>query len=108
MNPKELKIEYFKSGGPGGQHKNKRNMAVRVTHLSTGLTAVCQEHRLQSLNKEIAIARLMARLAQKTAKKKKRIPTRVPLGARERVLQWKRGRSHMKAARREKFSGSEQ
>lgn len=108
MNTKDLKTEYFKSGGPGGQHKNKRSMAVRLTHLPSGLTAVCREYRSQSLNKDTAMARLMARLALRSAKKKKRIPTRVPRGVRESTLDWKKVRSMKKSARRQKFSERDQ
>ncbi|MEK7849828.1 MAG: peptide chain release factor-like protein [Candidatus Omnitrophota bacterium] len=107
MNIKGLKIEYYKSGGPGGQHKNKRNMAVRVTHLATGLTAVGQEYRTQSQNKEAALERLKARLKEKYRRKKIRIATRQPRAVKECVLKWKKKRGIKKRSRREKITADE-
>lgn len=107
MNIKGLKIEYYKSGGPGGQHKNKRNMAVRVTHLATGLTAVGQEYRTQSQNKEAALERLKARLKEKYRRKKIRVATRQPRAVKERVLEWKKKRGIKKRSRQEKTVADE-
>jgi protein subunit release factor A len=103
MNEKDLKIEVFKSGGPGGQHKNKRFMAVRLTHVPTGLVAVSQEHRSQALNKETAFKRLRDKLTQKFAVKKKRIATRKTAGVKEKTLRWKKRRSLKKNFRRGRF-----
>lgn len=103
MNEKQLKIEYYKSGGPGGQHKNKRFMAVRLTHLPTGVVAISQEYRSQALNKEMAFKRLREKLAQKLSVKKKRMATRKSAGVKERILRWKKRRSLKKDFRREKF-----
>jgi protein subunit release factor A len=103
MNQKDLKTEYFKSGGPGGQHKNKRNMSVRITHLPTGLVAVGQESRSQIQNKELALSRLEAKLRERFKVKKARIKTRISRAKKEKVLDWKRKQSRKKQARREKF-----
>ncbi len=97
-------MEYYKSGGPGGQHKNKRNMAVRVTHLATGLTAVGQEYRTQAQNKEIALERLATRIKEKYRRKKIRIATRQSRCAKERVLEWKKKRGAKKRLRGERIS----
>lgn len=107
MNVKGLKIEYYKSGGPGGQHKNKRNMAVRVTHLATGLTAVGQEYRTQGQNKVAALERLAVRLKEKYRRKKLRIATRQPRAVKERVLEWKKKRGIRKRSRQEKITADE-
>jgi len=104
MNVKGLKIEYYKSSGPGGQHKNKRNMAVRITHLATGLTAVGQEYRTQGQNKEAALERLKERLKEKYRRKKIRIATRQPRAVKERVLEWKKKRGIKKRSRHEKIT----
>ncbi len=65
INPKELKIDIFKSSGAGGQNVNKRETAVRITHLPTGIVASSQTERNQLRNKENAMAILQARLLEK-------------------------------------------
>jgi len=62
INPEDLKIETFKSSGPGGQHMQKTQTAVRITHLPTGITVKCETERSQARNKEIAMRILAARL----------------------------------------------
>ena len=62
MNPEDLKIDTFRSSGPGGQHMQKTSSAVRVTHLPTGLVATCQSQRSQHRNKETALRILHARV----------------------------------------------
>jgi peptide chain release factor 2 len=64
VNPGDLKVETFRSSGPGGQHMQKTSSAVRVTHLPSGLTAVCQSQRSQHQNKESALRILYARLLE--------------------------------------------
>lgn len=62
IKPEDLKIETFRASGPGGQYVNKRESAVRVTHLPTGLQAASQIERLQGLNRKIAMKVLTAKL----------------------------------------------
>ncbi len=68
----ELRIEKMRSSGPGGQHANKTESAVRVTHVSTGLSAFAQEERSQHLNKKLAMTRLFALLQEKGESERRR------------------------------------
>jgi len=64
IKPEDLKLETFRASGPGGQYVNRRETAVRITHLPTGIKVACQVERLQGLNREKAMKILVAKLCQ--------------------------------------------
>lgn len=68
--PEDLRIDAFRSSGPGGQHMQKTSSAIRATHLPTGLIATCQSQRSQHQNKETALRILYTRLLELERKKK--------------------------------------
>jgi len=64
----DIKVETMRSSGPGGQHVNKTETAVRATHIPTGLSAIAQEERSQHLNRNLALARLRVLVERENAR----------------------------------------
>ncbi len=107
MDMKHVRIEFFKSPGPGGQHKNKRFAAVRAVHVPTGLSAVGQELRSQAQNKDLALARLKEKVRKAFARPKARLATKASRASKERRLEWKKRHGSKKGLRRSPVSVDE-
>jgi ribosome-associated protein len=97
----ECEVETFRAGGPGGQHQNKTDSAVRLRHAPTGLTVTCRAQRSQYLNKMDALRRLRLKLVKlNEPPPPPRRATRPSRAAKERRLAAKKGRAVVKRLRR--------
>tara|TARA_B100002052_G_scaffold168204_1_gene153122 strand:+ start:20683 stop:21057 length:375 start_codon:yes stop_codon:yes gene_type:complete len=96
----ECKIETYRSSGKGGQHANKTESAVRLTHIKSGLQVMCQDNRSQHLNKIKCIKELRKRIKQLNYRPPKRIKTKPTKGSIERRLKTKKFNSEKKKNRK--------
>ena len=96
----QCEVELRRASGPGGQHRNKVESAVRLTHRPTGLVVNASERRSQQANRETALVRLRERLQRLFHRERPRVPTRKSRGVRLREVEAKRRESARKRKRR--------
>jgi protein subunit release factor A len=96
----ECRVETFRAGGPGGQHQNKTESGVRLTHIPTGITVTARDSRSQHRNRQIALDRLRSALEERARPETPRIPTRTPASEKRKRMEEKRRRAEIKRARK--------
>ena len=96
---RECEVDTFRSSGPGGQHVNKTESAVRLKHSPSGLVVTSQQERSQHRNKAICLEKLRAKIERLNYRPAKRVPTRVPRSAKNRTLEEKARRANVKRLR---------
>jgi protein subunit release factor A len=96
---RECTVDTFRSSGPGGQHVNKTESAVRVTHLPSGIVVTSRAERSQHRNKARALAELRRRVERLNYRAPKRVPTRASKAAKNKTLEQKSRRSRVKKLR---------
>ncbi len=96
----QCRVETFTAGGPGGQHQNRTESAVRLVHEPTGVRITARDERSQYRNRQLALKRLRERLERRNRRRTPRVGTKVPRGEKERRLREKKRRADVKRTRR--------
>ena len=95
----ECEVQTYRARGPGGQHRNVTDSAVRLIHLPTGVRVTCSGHRSQHRNRREALVILRRRLEARRRVRKRRVPTRPTRAAVKRRLEDKKRRADAKRRR---------
>ena len=103
----EVRLDTFRASGPGGQHVNKTNSAIRLTHVPSGVVVIAQDSPSQFRNKEIAFTRLIEKLKRLNHVPKKRFATKPTRASKERRIGEKKTRAVVKTTRSKKVSADE-
>jgi protein subunit release factor B len=93
-------VETYRASGPGGQHRNKTESAVRMTHRPTGIVRIATEHRSQLRNRELALERIWRALEARKRKRTPRVATKPTKASQARRLEGKQHQADVKRARR--------
>lgn len=96
---RECEVETFRSSGPGGQHVNKTESAVRLRHVPSGAVVTSRQERSQHRNKVLCLQRLRKKIAQLNHHPAKRVLTVIPRSVKNRTLEDKARRSQIKRLR---------
>ena len=99
----QCEVQAHRASGPGGQHRNKSETAIRLVHAPSGVTAEGKDERSRAQNLRIALERLREKLARRAFRPPPRRPTKPTRGSRERRARDKRLQSQKKAGRRGSF-----
>ena len=97
---KEVRVDVFRASGPGGQHVNKTESALRLTHLPSGVVVIAQDSPSQFRNREIAYERLIEKLVKLNHVPKKRFKTKPSRSSVEKRIQTKKIRGGIKTQRK--------
>ena len=100
---RDCDLEFFVAGGPGGQHRNKVETGVRLTHRPTGLVVTATERRSQSANRDAAYERMAEKLEKLQRPRKPRKATKPSAESKRKRFERKRKQSERKRARSKKF-----
>ena len=99
----QCETHFFRGSGPGGQHRNKTETAVRLVHLPSGVVATAQDQRSREQNLRMALLRLREKLARLAYRPPPRRPTKPTRASKQRRVESKKKRSAVKAMRRGSF-----